>query len=480
MSTKKYTATKDNTITNAFGEIFMNRLTGTNAGLADTVEVFSIFGEQTSSAAGNQKSRALLEFSTTAIQADVDNLVIKSGSNYTLRMFNAETPSGPPTNFTLAVVAVSRSWTEGTGPNLANKDYTGVSNWDDASSGVSWTTAGGDFHVSPAFSASFVTGDEDLEVDITTLVGQWLDGTKTNYGLGIYLIANEEATTNTFFNKMFYSRTSEYISKRPVIEARYDDSKQDDTATFYLSSALAPAASNLNTLYLYNYAGGQLTNLPNVGTAEILLSVYSGSSVPTGSKLNLPPGSGVATSGDTNVTGGYDSTGIYSASFAYVSSSITNIFPVWHSGSTEYSTGSSITILTHSAESSRDFTSYAITPTNLKPTYTTSEKATIKLYTRPKDWTPTIYPAGTTTLSSSLLENVYYQIKRRSDGLKIIPYGTGSGNEGFTRMSYDSQGNYFDLDFSQFEAGYKYQISFVIKKDLSYIEQTDTFDFRVD
>jgi len=480
MAVKKYTATKDNTITNAFAEVFDNRLTGTNAGLADVMEVFSIFGQQTSSADGNEKSRALLEFSSASIQTDIDNAVIESGSNFVLRMFSATTPNPPPTNFTLVVAAVSRSWDEGTGPDIANKDYTGVSNWDSASSGVAWTTAGGDFHSSPIFTSSFTTGYENLEVDITSLVNQWLDGTKINNGLAVYLTSSDEATSASYHTKLFYSRTSEYISKRPVIESRFDDSKQDDVSTFYLSSTLAPSSDNLNTLYLYNYAGGQLTTIPDVGTGNIYVSLYSGSSSPAGSKLNLPAGSGVVTAGDTNVTGGYVSAGIYSASFPYASSSITNVFPVWHSGTMEYVTGSSITILTQNAASSRDFANYTITPVNLKSTYTTLEKTRLRLYTRPKDWSPTIYPSGTSTPNSIILENIYYAITRRSDGLKVIQYGTGSGNSGFTRMSYDGEGNYFDLDFSQFESGYKYQISFVVKKDLSFIEQADTFNFRVD
>ena len=480
MSVKKYVATKDNTITNAFGEVFDNRLTGTNAGLADSIEVFSIFGQQASSSTENENSRALLQFSTTTIQSDINSSEINSGSNFVLRLFAADTPDPPPQDFTLVVAALSRSWDEGTGPDLANKNYTGDSNWDNASDGVAWDTAGGDYHTDPVFTTSFTTGYEDLELDITTLVNQWLDGTKDNYGLGLYLPSSQENSSASYYTKRFYSRTSEYLIKRPVLESRYDDSKRDNSSDFYLSSALAPASDNLNNLYLYNYANGQLKNLPDVGTNNILLSVYSGTTAPVGSKLSLPVGGGITTVDDTNVTGTYVSTGIYSASFAYTSSLVTTLFPVWHSGSTEYVSGSSVTILTYAALSNRDFSDYTIVPTNLKTTYSTSETARIKLYVRPKDWSPTIYPDGTATPSSTLLENIFYKIERRSDSLQFIPYGTGSGNGAFTRMSYDSEGNYFKLDFSQFEAGYKYQVSFVVKKDLNYIEQEDTFDFRVD
>ena len=129
---------------------------------------------------------------------------------------------------------------------------------------------------------------------------------------------------------------------------------------------------------------------------------------------------------------------------------------------------------------SRDYDDFTITPVNVKPTYSTVETARIKLYVRPKDWSPTIYPSGTQTPDSTIVEDLYYKIIRTTDGLEFIPYGTGSGNDAFTKTSYDADGNYFELDFSQFEAGYKYRASFVVKKDLNFIEQADTIDFRVD
>jgi hypothetical protein len=480
MAVKKYVATKDNTITNAFGEVFDNRLTGTNAGLADSVEVFSIYGQNSPSASLNENSRILIEFPISTISGNIDDGTIESGSNFVLRLFSAEQPETPPKDFTLVIAAVSRSWTEGTGPDLANKDYTGVSNWESASSGVAWTTAGGDYHATPRFTASFTTGEEDMEVDVTSLVNEWLEGTKTNYGFGIFLTSSQEDVSASYYTKRFYSRTSEYVIKRPVLESRYDDAKKDNASTFYLSSALAPAADNLNNLYLYNYINGQLQNLPDVGTGEILLSIYSGTTAPAGSKLKLPTGGGVVTDGDTNVTGSHVSTGIYSASFAYASSSITTVFPVWHSGSVEYATGSAVSVLTFDSLDNRDFDDFVILPVSVKQSYSTAEKARIKLYVRPKDWSPTIYPDGTETASSTIIEDLYYKITRVSDDLEFIPYGTGSGNDAFTKTSYDGEGNYFELDFSQFEAGYKYRASFVVKKDLSFIEQEDNIVFRVD
>ena len=45
MAIKRYTASKDNTITNAFESNLSTRGTGSNMGLSDILEVFSIYGQ---------------------------------------------------------------------------------------------------------------------------------------------------------------------------------------------------------------------------------------------------------------------------------------------------------------------------------------------------------------------------------------------------------------------------------------------------
>jgi len=45
---RRFYATKDNTITNAFEENLTTRGTGSNMGASDVVEVFSIYGQESS------------------------------------------------------------------------------------------------------------------------------------------------------------------------------------------------------------------------------------------------------------------------------------------------------------------------------------------------------------------------------------------------------------------------------------------------
>ena len=218
----------------------------------------------------------------------------------------------------------------------------------------------------------------------------------------------------------------------------------------------------------------------------ILLSVYSGSAnntSPSGSKLFLPVDNetyGVVATGDTAVTGGIVSTGIYSASFAYASSSITTIFPVWHSGSTEYHTASAITVKTLDSVDYNPHPNYISQITNLKDSYSRGEKTTrFRLYVREKDWSPNIYTKATKAISSDIIEDVYYRIYRTVDEFEVVGYGTGSTNH--TRLSYDASGSYFDFPMDILESGYAYAFKFLYKMpDGNFREQSEVFKFRVE
>ena len=328
-----------------------------------------------------------------------------------------------------------------------------------------------------------------MNLDITPLVEQWisssLEGKKENYGVLIKLDSSQENAEKSYYTKKFFARGSQYFFKKPCIEARWDSSKKDNRGSFYYSSSLAPASDNLNTIYLYNYVRGQLKNIPAIGTGDILVSIYSGSSdntAPSASKLALSAGGGVSAAADTNVTGSYVSAGIYSASFAFTgSTSLTKIYDIWHSGSVEYFTGTiepknySQTWPGTSMNPNQQFVSKI---TNLKFGYSSQNtNARFRLYTRKKDWNPSIYSVASLVAPIDLVEDIYYQVRRINDDIEIISYGTGSNNS--TRLSFDTSGSYFDLDMSLLQPDNIYAIKFVYYLNSQYIEQSEEFKFRV-
>ena len=505
MAIKRYKANADTTIVNAFKSDLRYRGTGSNMGEADVMEVFSIYGRVTTSS--QELSRALIKFPVDTISTDRSNSVLPASGNvsFYLRVFNAEHSKTVPRDYSLVVRALSQSWQEGVGLDLegykdATHGNTGA-NWMSASSTAKWTSVGGDYVVeliSTAKSQSFETGLEDLEIDITQMVEDWLTGFSggkyNNYGLGVFLsssyeaqfssstgensasvIHNPDGATTSYYTKRFFARGSQYFFKRPVIEARWDDTTKDQRGDFYYSSSLAAGAGNLNTIYLYNYIRGKLTNIPGIGTDSIFVSLYSGSaddSMPSGTVLTL-------CNSNTVVTGGHVSRGIYSCSVCVPSSSAETLYDVWHSGTVQFSTGSIMPNLQGGFQAVSKPT-YYLNITNLRSKYRSNETARFNLYARDRNWKPTIYTVASSTPQNTTIVSASYRIFRLIDAYDAVPYGTGSDLH--TILSYDVSGNYFDFDMSLLEPGYGYAFKFAFYDDeiSSWLEQPYMFKFRVE
>ena len=615
MGIKRYFATKDNVITNAYKANLETRGVSGNMGQSDILEIFHIYGQ--ASSASQENCKVLVQFNTDQIGTDrTAGTIPASGSvNFFLKLYNAEHSQTTPKDFTLVATAVSQSWQEGLGLDMENYSDLDESNWiyasdidiaasasitvrantatntiqltgsnsnylftsiDDstpapdyfhigantdacatnivtiintsasadfsanavssivyitssaagssgntnslsssaaaifditgsdsvANGGLSgtfgggddytpWTTEGGDYITGSdaqpfeyTFTQDFDTGFEDLEIDVSHLVEDWINEVapvENNYGFGIHLTSSLENAANSYYTKMFFARGSQFFFKRPVLEARWDNSKKDNRGNFYLSSSLVPASDNLMKLYLYNIVKGNLTDIPAVGTDVINVSIYSGSAnntSPSGSKIGLSIGGGTVAADDINTTASWVETGVYSCSFAYTSSAITTIFDVWHSGGIEYHTGSAVSIETYASQNWNINQKYVSSLTNLRPSYSANDIVRFRLYMRKKDWSPTIYNIASTEIETSIVEDAYYQVTRTQDNLKVIPYGTGSLNH--TRLSYDASGSYFDLKIDLLAADTVYEMSFTYVINGSYVEQPEKFRFRVE
>ena len=509
MAIYRYTASADNTITDAFRSNLIGRGTGSNMGAADVLEAFYIVG-QTSSSSGlsSEKSRILINFPFEAIESDRSASVIPENGkvSWFLRMYNARHASTLPKKYYMTVEPVSASWQEGSGLDMeqySDKTYDLItgSNWLVSSLGNYWTNQGGDYVADDSrylSSQLFEDGTEDLNIDVTYAVERFLHGSGSGlarYGFGVKLSGSYETGSQTYYTKKFFARSSEYFYKRPVLEARWDSTTKDNAGNFYLSSALAPADDNVNTLYLYNYIRGQLKDLQGATevTNVIMFSGSSDNSEPAGSAIKLPKGPDVAADGNTKAIGGRVSTGIYSASVVFNSSSITTLFPVWEfnpgahqGGLQQVHTGSAITVKTFNAANFNPNPKYVSRITN--SSYSQSEKARFRLFVRQRDWNPTIYTVASTEIENTIIEDAYYKIDRIVDGTEVVSYGTGSAIQpqaietasSFTRLSYDSSGNYFDLHMKMLESGYAYVIKFVFYSNGTYVEQPEVFKFRVE
>jgi hypothetical protein len=595
---KRFYATKDNTITNAFEENLVTRGTGSNMGASDILEVFSIYGQANSSSA--ELSRVLIEFPIDEISTarTAGNIPASGSVSFFLKMFNAPHSQTVPSDFTMTVSAVSQAWEEGYGIDMdfyedLTKDKVG-SNWinakerasatativastpgsllnaatftltnaagttttyringggsgtgtndyqtqpggaagstievyfrlastvahvaeaikkainattdadmtatdngtnvtitqttkgtagnktnTDNSSGLTsvgnfsgatgqWTSAGGDYHASPTFTQTFETGLEDLKIDVSELVEQWIKkeagGGKENYGFGVKLTDASETTTRSFFTKKFFGRDSEFHYQKPVLEARWDSSRKDDRGYFYASSSLVSANENLNNLYLYNSVRGRLRDYPIAPTsASIRLTSTAG------------PGSNVAVASVSKIA-----TGVYKARIA-VNTTASTVHDIWYSGSVGYHTGS-ISVKSFESFGYNPEDTYVLSMPSLRKEYRKKQTHRLNLYVRQKNWSPNIHTqAVRSSIPSLIIPSASFQLRRCIDDFIVVPYGTGSNNH--TGLSYDVSGNYFDLDTTYLETGYLYDVQYSFyDEENGWEEQPYRFKFRV-
>ena len=233
---------------------------------------------------------------------------------------------------------------------------------------------------------------------------------------------------------------------------------------------------------------GQLRNIPAIGDGPIYVQVFDEEA--SGSAITpIESGSDDKQLVVTNnyITGGLvpNSPGIYSASFA-LDTTASVVYDRWFSAdNTSPTSGNEVcyhtgTIVVKKLES-EDYNpnvQYVTKVTNLKHSYSQSETARFRLFTREKNWCPNIYTKAKQTISGSIIDEAYYKIYRVVDNLTVVDYGTGSNQE--TLMSYDMKGNYFDFDVSMLAKGYSYGLKFVYRRDDVYHEQPEDFKFRVE
>jgi len=627
MGIKRYKAGQDSTITNAFKFGMTTRGTGSNMGNADVVEIFSLYGQKTTSSV--ELSRALVQFPVDTMISDRDNEVVGGLSNvkFYLRLYNARHAEQLPKNLVANVMAVSRSWQEGTGLDMIDyddltKDTIDGSNWINASSNFTaatatlvlqgganlaaldaktftltdaegnvqtftidydgtsltdgaigfdgdsntthaidsiktainnvtslkitagtaaaagdadsqmtlpltqdttgyrgnseinvdtndhitatnfsggtgqWANIGGDFYSSsytsgstmPTYTYTFENGHEDLLLDVTNAVEEWIAGNSPNYGFGIFITSSQEGyhssstgkddgalihntvgARKSFYTKRFFSRTSENFFLRPVIEARWDSRVTDDRGNFYASSSVASAQDNINNLYLYNYIRGTLKDIPKTGTETISVKLYESSD-------GAPDGSVLATWTASKV-----STGVYKAS-GVIDTALTTLNDVWvGSIGGEYKTGS-VTVKDFNdtcVRTANDYFQYTTKITNLKSAYRKNEKAKFRVFARPRNFSPTIYTVASTDIEKTIIPSASYEILRTIDQKVVINNSTGS-NDYETYLSYDNSGSYFDLDLSMLQSDYMYTIKLFYHISGDWREQEDTFKFRVE
>lgn len=418
---------KDTTITNV--DIDSSPKTGSNSGKSEIAELFVL----TSSAGYRGISRVLMQFDLTGLSQSIsDNLIPSSGVQYKLVLKDAPHVETVPYDFDIELFMLTKSWTEGRG--LANYDENlvdgGNANWKNASSLELWGSVGGDFTGSLSATAHFTEGTEDLNIDISHFVYAWLTGGVSNNGLIIKYTDFYETGSSDLFNKKFFTRHVHKPERTPRLDCLWTDFLQDDRSNMHYNVS--------GVLYYYNIVNGQYKNVSEPLYVDILNSSSTVIQTLTASK---------------------HSTGKYSVSGVLVSpTSSTQIFrDVWFNTSQLF-TGNFT--LTYSTGSSIGYSNeLAVRLASFSPTYSKEQKATITVLTTEKDYKPAVRKSGSTTVDVINVQEMYYSIENADSEEVIIGFSTGSNK--YSKLSYDSRGNYFVLDMNSLLPGSRYKIKFL-------------------
>jgi hypothetical protein len=284
------TASKDTYITN---KIIDNnfRAKDANVGQAGTLDLFKLYNETTLTGSTEQLefSRILIKFPIAEItKMNSDGLIdiADSSFNCELKLHDVYGGQTTPSKFRAILFPLSQSFNEGVGYDIVNYSDVDACNFITASitngSAVAWNVEGAlksgslndeniDVIVSGTMGAGsislspvqyFETGEEDLKVDVTSIVSGTVAGLIPDLGFLIAFSGSFESNDKSYYGKRFASRNVQVASKRPKLIVKYDDSLQDYHSDFIFNVS--------SSLYFNNYHYNSLANVLS-GTAAKLL-----------------------------------------------------------------------------------------------------------------------------------------------------------------------------------------------------------------
>jgi hypothetical protein len=482
---KILSASKDTYITN---KIIDNsfRATDANVGQAATLDLFKLYAESTSGSDDTpiELSRGLVKFDLSELSRLRNTKLDISHSSFQCLLKLSDVYGGQttPSNFKMIVFPLAQQFDEGIGRDIIRYSDLDATNYITASvsNGTlsTWNLEGAmksgslsesniDIIVSGNLGAgivnlsreqTFITGREDLEVDITPIVSGVLTSQIPDCGFLFSYSGSYEKDQKTYFVKRFASRESLDAAKRPKIIVKYNDAIQDNHRNFIFNAT--------GSLFLNNFHRGQPANIiSNTGATLsghncIALTLKSGSfsKIVTGSQFSY-------SSAEPFLTG------VYSASLAIseyesllkaeiISAASATFVENWGS------LGDAVGFLTGSLViNANERTGYFNTPnrilatiTNLQSSYTKNEEVRIRVFAEDRD-RPIKYKKLPIELPSEIFTKMHYRVRNFNSGDIIIPFDTANNS---TLMSTDSQGMFFDFYMSSLTPGLSYVFEILI------------------
>lgn len=508
------TASKDTYITNKIINSSF-RATDANVGRAGTIDLFKLYDETRipGEAAPVEVSRALIKFEYDTLRALTSSILDVNDPSFrcTLKMCDVLGTQAVPRNFNLVLYPLSQSFDEGDGRDVGSFADLDVCNFVTASYSngtvYSWFLSGansigllgsnnidvigsgslGSGIVQLGRTQNFPVGNENLEIDVTTIVSATLAGILPDCGFRLSFTQAEETDSKSRFVKRLGSRHSRNVYFRPAIHVSFDDTINDDHEAFVFDVS--------GSLFLSNYHRGLPSNIlsgssltPLTGNNCLKLTIKTGSFSKTMdvSQYSISTdGTGIGglyytsfaiSSVDESVVVGTDTI----RNFAYTSGSLT-FEEVWHSsdGTVGFHTSS----LTVTMPTRTSLTYIPRNPVlkvvNLLGDYSPDDSVKIRVFGLDTNNVQNKPAKSFRNVKSEMFEEVYYRVVDTDSGDIAIPYSRSNNG---TRCSTDSEGMFFNFKMSSLHPGRVYHFEFLVVDrgvDLQVAQRSPSFKVNV-
>jgi len=467
-----FTASKDTYITDKIINS-STRATDANVGVASTIDLLKLYDESTYGTETEpiELSRGLIYFNLSDISSSLKDKVSFNYFTASLKLHDILGNNIAPKDFNLIVYPLAKTWDEGNGRDVYALSELDRANWVTSSytnsQNVLWEVTGakyegalGSSDIDIIGSGSigggdqqflystqyFDKGNENLLVDLTTVISASMTGFIDNHGFLIAFSGSEETDSKTRFVKRFASRHTKNPFIVPKLIFEWEDHVQDRHKALQFN--------NSGSLFLHNFIGGSKANLLSgsaltqiTGSNSLLLKLHTGSwsKYFTGSQHSL---SGMTQTGMYSV-----SVAIDSFASASVNSEDTLADFINTSGSVTFgeewlSLDENVSFFTGSIEISQaspfvetTYRDIRFSVLDLKSEYKKRGDAKIRLFARDRNEAqdPVRIPIR---LPSIILEEVYYRIKEANTNEILVPFGKTNNS---TRVSADATGMFFNL-----------------------------------
>jgi hypothetical protein len=490
MAYRRIPATKDSYITNKI--IRQVRKKESNTGQAGTIDLFKLHDVSKSGSAGSVQeiSRALIAFDLDQLRALTGSVLDITSPSFSAMVSMTDIHGGQtvPSNYTLKLFPLSRSFDEGIGrdvvyftdidsANFQTASFaTTPSLWAEEGAGkggllgsddLDYITSGnlGDGQGIADISAQqlFEDGIEDLLIDVTSIVSATIAGQIPDHGFRLGFTSSQETDQNTYFVKRFGSRHALDRALHPKLIVKYDDTLQSHEADLQFDLS--------GSLFLFNYDRNGLSNLvsgststPITGNDSLQLRLmFSGSTGLTSSTFLASQ----HTVGTAFVTGVYSASLKLSSFDTTYKSHITTtgsitFLPFWESldGTIGYHSGSPVTFVPRSRSNfNRSPRNLTVNITNMRPVYRSADKVRFRVFVQ--DLTSPINMSRIPLERvSAIFVNMHYSIRDTRSNVAVIPFDKDTNA---TLLSTDAKGMYFDVHMSDLDTNRSYRVDLMIE-----------------